>query len=207
MEEAGGAFPNQSCALPHGEGERSGASLVSALVGWWLAMATCGLCTVLCFVFASIGSYRLHQLETAARSFDERVQELEERYLSQSPGTEGVTWHAARLSEAVERSVARAQLPTVREQPLPAAASQAGSDVSRVSELRGFDDRGEGWMATTERALHDDECSGAGVPTMTLMEFAGYRPPGTDICPAVASPPARWRPHASPPRRGWGNPC
>ena len=202
------------CAVPEGLGGREGGLDVVVALGWGLLLVACASCVVVCFVLASVASYRVHQLETAARAFDTRILELEERYRGTQNGAQSGAQQAARQAAAwgaevlgdvaagvppevaVQRSAARMRLPAVKECPLWPAASQAGSDVSRVSELRGFDDHGDGWVATTERALHNDQLSDAGVPTMTLMEFAGYRPPDTGACPRH-----RERPRSSPPRR------
>ena len=172
-------------------------SVVGALASWAL-MSVCVVCTFLCVVLACVASYRLYEFQTAASGFSERIVELEQHYNrvrcrgGDEAARQAAAWGAEVLAEvaagvpanvAVQRSAARMHMPAVSghaplgqdERP---AASEAGSDVSHVSELRGLGGLGADGaerVTTTGRSLYDRRESGSGTPTMTLLEFAGYR--------------------------------
>lgn len=201
-------------------GSRAALGCEASVAAGWLGGALRSLllganvcCVVVCFGLAAMAAYRLHQLETLAREFYARADELERRYggVPSSPGhpsgssdaaRQAAAWGAEVLGEmangvpageAVQRSAARIHLPATRAHCAP---SEAGSDTSRVSELRVLGNLGEQWLTHTERLFPSESTSP--VPTATLVGFAGYRPD-------QAVPPTRYRapmtrPSTSPPR-------
>jgi len=183
-----------------------------------LVILACVLCAFACLTFACIAAVKLQEMRGLLDRADARMVELKRHYESMQPngggndnGVDGgiarqaAAWGAEVLSEvangtppdvAVQRSAARLQLPPVEEGSRRPAASEAGSDVShasRVSELRGFDGSGNGWVTTTERDAAIGPVVNERPPETTLAQFAGYRGPPVLLL--------RQRAHTSPPRR------
>ena len=178
-----------------------------------LLLAACLVCVLLCFVLASIASYRLHQLETAAAGFSEKMAELE-RYSKEMQGRgageaarQAAAWGAEVLGDvangvppelAVRRSAARIQLPAVREGYAP---SEPGSECSRMTDLSGLvvgldPPSGDDWLVRASRSV--------GATTPIEGERAMQVRTSYDRL-AAAQPPLRYRPPmlrpgTSPPR-------
>ena len=93
-----------------------------------LLLLVCVLCTFACLALACAAAIKLHEMRSLMDLADARMVELKRHY------NEMQHWAVQRLAHP--------------------PASEAGSDVSRVSrvnELHGFDPVvGNGWVATTE---------------------------------------------------------
>jgi hypothetical protein len=180
---------------------------------WVALMLVCALCALACLTFACIAAVKLQQMRGLMDRADARMVEFKRYYESMQLNGNGngnseiarqaAAWGAEVLGEvangvppdvAIQRSAARLQLPPVveLEQERRPTASEAGSDLSRVSELRGFDEHGNGWVTTTEREPEPARGDTWIAPHATLSQFAGYRPFSGGV---------RRRAHTSPPRR------
>lgn len=197
---------NGSCALTHSWPCATRAPSVTAHLGGMCnamgtfaslaLMAVCAVCTLLCLILACVASYRLHEFQTVAAGFSESVAGMEWHYKEMKRcGGGDATRQAAAWGAEVLASVAagvpadvavRHSTACARELPVSDrgcqshndryAASEAGSNAS---EMRGFGEDGQEWVATTERDLSNSDQGGRSVRAMTLLEFAGYQPPDT----------------------------
>lgn len=184
------------------------AGIYAPYAGCIMLMLVCVLCMFVCMTLTCLSAVKLYEMRALMDLADARMAELKQYYESMQPGDRGssssvarqaAAWGAEVLGEvangvppdvAVQRSAARVHV-SGSPHPRP-AVSEAGSDVSRVSELRGFDEHGNGWVTTTER--EPETAPGLRLPIANTMltQFAGYRALPVGV---------RQRAHTSPPRR------
>lgn len=125
---------------------------------WLVLVLFILLCTVVAVFAAVIATQRLQEMQQLAREAGWRFGGMREG--TSDMARQAAAWGAevlagvangASVNQAIEQSAATIRLPTVTES-RRYAASEAGSDVSRVSELQGFGN-GEDWIERAARSV------------------------------------------------------